>query len=273
MARRKRSGFMWRALFAVFRGLWWLIKNLFVGLYRLIALIFRRVKKAKWERIIEKRKNSGPQAEFAEAEVKSTVSGNYDTFSKRLDTESLVVLVFGKRGSGKTALGFRILENVHAKTGRKCAALGIAQEILPGWVDALESLDDAAKGSVVLVDEGALAFSSRESMSKGNKSLGKLLAVARHKDLSLIFATQNTGMVDKYVLSLADTLIIKRGSLLQQEMERPQIKKFYDKAEKAFAGLSGDVKKYAYVIDADFEGVVSVTLPSFWSERVSKSRG
>ena len=73
-------------------------------------------------------------------------------------------------------------------------------------------MEDAKNGGVVLVDEGAVEFSSRKSMSKANKELGSLLAIARHKDLSLILVTQNTGMLDKNVMNLCDSIILKEGS-------------------------------------------------------------
>lgn len=44
-------------------------------------------------------------------------------------------------------------------------------------------------------------------------------------------------MIDKNVLKLADMLFIKEGSLLQLEMERPEIKKFYEKAKNYFDKL------------------------------------
>jgi hypothetical protein len=144
---------------------------------------------------------------------------------------------------------------------------------LPKWITAIDDVDTVENGSVVLVDEGAVAFSSRESMTGKNKELGKLLAVARHKDLTLILVTQNTGMIDKNVLNLCDTVILKEGSLLQTQMERDAMKEMYKKAADALKKLpAAERQKHAYIIDSDYEGLVSAPLPSFWSEKVSKSR-
>jgi hypothetical protein len=123
------------------------------------------------------------------------------------------------------------------------------------------------------VDEGALTYSSRDSMSSTNKELGKLLAVARHKDISLVLVTQNTGMIDKNVLNLCDTIMLKEGSLLQKSMERTAMKELYQKAEDAFAALTKEERlSHVYVIDSDFEGMLLYTMPSFWSTEISKNR-
>ena len=274
--RRKKQNILWRALrFVVVglaKGIWWVLKNAVLGLHHLFILLFRKIKEKKKETALRKQPHYSTPAAFASLEVVQRVSGEFEVFEKRLLEESLIVLIFGKRGSGKSALGFRALENIHFKTQRKCYVLGVRQEVLPQWIASVEDIDSVANGGIVLVDEGALAFSSRESMAGKNRELGKLMAIARHKDLTLLFITQNTGMLDNNVLKLADTLFIKEGSLLQLEMERPEIKKFYEKATKAFAELSGDRKRLVYIVDSDFEGVIGAGLPGFWDVRISKNK-
>jgi len=212
-------------------------------------------------------------AQFSEVKVKDVVTGNFDNFSSRLMKDSLIVAVCGRRGSGKSTLGFRLLENIHAQTKRPCFVLGVQQDVLPAWIDSVEDLNDVKNSGVVLVDEGALSFSSRNAMSKKNKQLGELLAIARHKDLTLVLVTQNTGMLDKNVMNLCDTILLKEGSLLQAEMERPVMKKLYEKVAQHFGKLSPHERRsHAYVFDADFEGLISVQLPSFWNERISKNQ-
>jgi hypothetical protein len=212
-------------------------------------------------------------AVLAALTARTTTNGDFNAFNERLSTASLIILIAGKRGSGKSALGFRILENVHAASKRPAAELGVSAAVLPTWISAIEDVENVENGAVVLVDEGAVAFSSRESMSGKNKELGKLLAIARHKDLTLILITQNTGMIDKNVLNLCDTIILKEGSLLQQQMERDAMKEMYRKAGAAIKKVpAAERQKHAYIIDSDFEGLVSVPLPSFWNEKVSKNR-
>jgi len=165
------------------------------------------------------------------------------------------------------------MENINAKKNRPCFVMGVGQHVLPDWIQSIESMEDVKNHGVVLVDEGALSFSSRDSMKKANKDLGKFMAIARHKDLTLLLITQNTGMIDKNVLNLTDTVILKQGSLLQEKMERNVMKDLYKDANQALGRVAaGERKKYAYVADDEFTGLVKTTLPSFWSTKVSKSR-
>ena len=85
--------------------------------------------------------------------------------------------------------------------------------------------------------------------------------------------TQNTGLLDKNILALTDSLLVKEGSLLQMEMERPEVRKFYEKANKSLKTMEGDRRGYFYLIDSDFEGTLSYSLPSFWTSSLSKNQG
>jgi hypothetical protein len=271
-SRKKKQYWLLRGVKALCTGLWWIVKKAgsLIGIAAHSAA--ERVKEKQKQHKLEQQPHYNIQAKHTAFHVTKTVSGEMDDFEQQLHKSSLIILIFGKRGSGKSALGFRVMENIHAKKNRPCFVLGVKQDVLPKWIISVDSMDEVKGGGVVLVDEGALSFGARESMKGTNKEVGKLMAIARHKGLTLLFITQNTGMIDKNVLQLADTLLIKEGSLLQLEMERTAIKKFYKKAHDAFSSLPSKRKKYVYVIDGDFEGVVETTLPSFWSTKVSKSR-
>lgn len=281
MARRKsKLALPWRitgfilkgiglAIWYTLKGIWWLIAKAFSSLYKTTS---KTIKKSVEKRKIKNNPTYGKKAMFDPLAILEEISGDYKISEKRIHNDSLISLIFGKRGSGKSALGFRLLENIHNKTGRKCFVLGVSQENMPEWISPIEKIEDAPQSSAVLVDEGAVAFNARESMSKANKGLAGILAVARHKNLTVFFITQNTGMIDKNVLKLSDMLLVKQGSLLQLEMERPEIRKFYEKAEASFKKLEGDKRQYVYLIDGDFEGTVSHSLPSFWTESLSRNQ-
>lgn len=196
------------------------------------------------------------------------VAGNYEDFKDRLKNSSLIILITGKRGSGKTALGFKMLDVLAGK--RKAHYLGEGK--LPGFIKKVEDINDVKNNSIVLVDEAAISYSSRASMKKANKVLSEIMAIARHKNLSLIIITQNSAMIDLNVIRLSDTLLFKEPSLLQSRFERKNILDLFKKAETHFDKIKGkDKKPYFYVIDDEFEGMLSCGLPDFWSEKISKS--
>ena len=268
----------------IFTAIFWLIKLIILGIVYAIkylitffAWLFKAFKSGKKEiksKSKEKPSKSVPgKAHYSSIDGEKVFKGSFIEFENRIFNQSLIMTIVGRRGSGKSALGFRILENIHAKARRPCFALGVKQSILPSWIKSLNSVEEAEDNGVILVDEGAVTFGSRKSMSKVNKQLADLLATARHKDLTLILITQNTGMIDKNVLNLTDVIMIKEGSLLQQKMERSVMKNLYETAMKSFSKISpGERVAYFFVFDSVFEAFCSFSLPSFWSEKVSKSR-
>ncbi|MEK6925892.1 MAG: zonular occludens toxin domain-containing protein [Nanoarchaeota archaeon] len=199
--------------------------------------------------------------------VMKDISGNFDDFKNRLKNSSLIILITGKRGSGKTALGFKFLDVLAGK--RSAYYLGEGE--LPRFIKKVSDVKDVKNDSILLVDEAAISYSSRNSMKKANKVLSDIMVIARHKNLSLIIITQNSAMIDLNVVRLTDTIIFKEPSLLQARFERKSIKDLFEKADKEFKKVKDDKKSYFYVLDDEFEGMLSCSLPDFWSDKLSKS--
>jgi archaellum biogenesis ATPase FlaH len=196
------------------------------------------------------------------------ISGNFDDFKKRLKSSSLIILITGKRGSGKTALGFKFLDVLSGKRN----AYYLGEGDLPRFIKKVKDVKDVKNDSILLVDEAAISYSSRDSMKGANKVLSDIMAISRHKNLSLIIITQNSAMVDLNIIRLADTLIFKEPSLLQSRFERKSVLDLFKKAETQFKGINQkDRKSNFYVIDDEFEGMLSFILPEFWSDKISKS--
>jgi ABC-type oligopeptide transport system ATPase subunit len=213
------------------------------------------------------KKEKKPYIAFTLVETKK---GSYDEFYKKFLNTSLIMLVVGKRGSGKTSLGMKLIELFRKKTKHKCYVLGYEKIRLPWWLKKAAKLENIPNNSVALLDEGAITFSAREPMKEINKMLSKFIAVARHKNLSLILITQNSAMIDLNVLRLSDTLFLKEPSLLQSKFERKALRDIYEKITPCFRKVENK-KAYFYVWDDDFEGVLKYSLPEFWNEKISKS--
>jgi hypothetical protein len=79
-------------------------------------------------------------------------------------------------------------------------------------------------------------------------------------------------MIDLNVMRLSDTIIFKEPSLLQSRFERKSILDLFRKAEEQFKKIeNSERKKHFYVLDDEFEGILSFSLPEFWSDKISKS--
>ncbi|MCP3686399.1 MAG: hypothetical protein GY861_27480 [bacterium] len=215
----------------------------------------------------EKKKEKKPYNAFS---VVKKEKGEYEDFKKRLLKGSNIVLITGKRGSGKTALGMKFLELFKKSSRRKVCAMGFDSANLPFGIKKAKEIEDISNNAIVLIDEGAVTFGSRDAMKSANKQLGKLMAIARHKNLSLILIAQNSAMIDLNVLRLADTIVLKEPSLLQAKFERKAIKEMYEKVSTHFKGLD-ERKAHFYVMDDEFEGLLRYSLPEFWNDGISKS--
>lgn len=193
-------------------------------------------------------------------------------FYEKIIKYSLIMLITGKRGSGKTSLGMTFLSIYHS-LNKKCFAIGFDKAKFPRWLKKARQIEDIPNNSTVLIDEGAIVYSSRDSMKDSNKMLGKLMAIARHKSLNLILISQSTAMLDVNVLRLADVLLLKQPSLLQSEFERKALQKIYKKIHPLFKKIPKTEKKekHFYVWSDEFQGMLNYELPEFWNQSISKS--
>lgn len=199
------------------------------------------------------------------------VEGSFSKFKQKLyKNKSTIGIILGARGTGKSAIGMRILENFKAQTSKKIYAMGFKVDAIPKWIHVVGKVEDIKNDSVILIDEGGIEFNSRRSMSDSNNILSQLLLIARHKDLSVIFITQNSSNLEINAIRQADYLVLKPSSLLQKDFERKKIKDIYSKYDEKFKGHK-DILGLTLVYADNYLGFVKNSLPSFWSEKASKS--
>lgn len=183
-----------------------------------------------------------------------------------------VVVIAGKRGGGKSALGYRLLELNRFRLKPYVVGLpgGRAKE-LPDWLGSVPTLDDLPRDSIALIDEAYLTYHARNSMSEQNRSISQILNLSRQRNQTLIFITQEARQLDKNITSVADVVIFKKPSALQIELERPELRPIARRAHAAFSKLNSSHAKQSYVFspDSDYEGLLDNRLPSFWSQRLS----
>ncbi len=198
-----------------------------------------------------------------------TANGSFDSFFNRFLKYSQIMLITGKRGSGKTSLGMTLLAVLNS-SNKKCYAVGFNKSKLPLWLKKSDSLEKVPNNSAVLVDEGAIVYGSRDSMKDANKTLGRIMAIARHKSLSLVLIAQNSAMLDVNVLRMADMLLLKEPSLLQTEFERKALQKIYGEIKPLFIRQT-QRERFFYIWSDEFQGFLSYELPNFWNESISKA--
>ncbi len=272
MAKKRKKKSKWGSFF---KGVYLTIKFIFSIPFYVISWVikfFNKTKKKSIEIKINKERSS-KLPKYSKFEIVDVASGDFSNFEKNLiKKDSGIGIVLGARGSGKSAVGIKILENLYflTKNKRNFFAIGFIKAEMPSWINVVDTIDKIKNNSYVLIDEGGILFSSRKSMSPANKLLSELILIARHKNISIIFISQNSSNLDINILRQADYLILKPSSLLQKDFERKIIKELYTKIGKEFKKYK-DKKGISYIHSDDFEGFVENPLPSFWTTSLSKS--
>ena len=266
----------------------YLIKQLFIGVFKITYFIvlgvfllirsigrffyrnfFRPARKKASKRI--RKAVAKPGKNYEEFSLIDSLSGSFRKWeSKVLRQDSSIGIIIGARGSGKSAFGMKMLENVHYKTEKRCFAIGFARKDLPKWITAADDISQLENDSFVLIDESGILFSSRNSMAESNKMLSELILIARHKSISILFITQNSSNVDINVIRQSDYLVLKPSSLLQMDFERKRIKNIYSEAMPHFERYKF-IRGLTYIYSEEFRGFIDSPLPGFWSDTLSKS--
>jgi len=212
-----------------------------------------------------------PPSIFKPFEVTEEQRGSFADFERALQRYGLIMLIVGKRGSGKTALGMQFLSWFNHVARRKCYGIGYDAAKLPRWIHKTGRVENVPNDSVVLIDEAAILYFSREAMTSTNRMLTKLMTIARHKNLSMILITQSSALVEINVLRLADVLLIKEPSLLQARFERKALQDIFETVDKTFKKLGDDRISHFYVYCDEFEGLARSSLPHFWNDSISRA--
>ncbi|MFH1326862.1 MAG: zonular occludens toxin domain-containing protein [archaeon] len=263
---KKRKSNFWKYLGKV---LFFIIKIPYYLIKGIIKIIEKISKKSKEDKV--KKKRELIMAKYAPFKIIETLEGDYKNwFEKTIESDSRIGIILGARGSGKTAFGVKLLENIYSKHKEKCFAIGFKSEEFPSWIKVVSNISELENDSWVLIDEGGILFSSRSSMSNANKMLSQLILIARHKNINILFISQNSSNLEVNILRQADFLVLKKSSLLQKEFERKIIQKIYSEIQTKFEKYDEN-KGITYLYSGNFKGFVSNPLPSFWKEGISKS--
>lgn len=169
-----------------------------------------------------------------------------------------VVVIIGRRESGKTILSARLAEFFARPT------YIITPSAKPlNWMIAIkpQELDTVPPRSTVILDDVPVYMSSRDYQNHTVKNIEKIIPVVRHKGLVLIFISQTSGFADRWVMD-ADAVFVKQPSLLYADTERSAVKKIMDRAMPSFENKDDYwVRRHAYMVTDIWEGVLEVGMP------------
>jgi len=185
-----------------------------------------------------------------------------------------VIVVMGRRGSGKTALAMWVMEEYHRTRGVGGAvfkAPKAMRALLPSWVETPSQLSRLPTDSVIVIDEAQQVANARRSSSTENLDLAQCVALSRQRNQLIFLISHHSRKLDMLDLMDASRVIWKQPTAGQVMFERTELKPFCQRAVKKFAEKKGNPQKLAYVMD--FEsltfGFVNAKMPSFWSDGLS----
>lgn len=193
-----------------------------------------------------------------------------------LDGKSKLILVIGGRGQGKTCLAGWIMERIQ-DTDNKLPIYVVGEGVLhifPEWVKYADKIEQVPNGAFIILDEASIRYNSRDFFKDANKLLGKMMAIARHKDISVVFITQHPQLIDINILRLRDLTLWKKMNSYDIS-ERGTGKsskgdKFWNKVRMNMAPRTKKETLFEYPAEKRFINFTSPE-PIFWNDRISKS--
>lgn len=189
--------------------------------------------------------------------------------------KSKIVYIVGARDSGKTATAFMFAESVHYEIGRPIYYIAppVKKEILPKWCRVVATIQEAPNGCFAIIDEASIQYHSREFYTKESIDMSKILAIARHKDIFLIFITQDTALADVNIRRLRDIVIWKRSndySLTERGSRYAKEQTFWKKVRSMMSPRDKPECLFEFPAQRRFIHFAH-PLPECWTEELSKS--
>lgn len=188
--------------------------------------------------------------------------------------------VLGFMGTGKTALGFYLVDELGSYHGLQKVIFGYPEDkvrpLIPRDIIVVNSLDDIPRESIALIDEVWLIANARDSMKSGakdkqimNRALNKLTGMSRKRDMIAFLLSQYSRKADvlSLIMECSNVILKKPGRLWIQE-ERGSLRFLM---QKAWNELKDKGPEYSLLYSnvKELEGIMTNPLPDFWSEDLS----
>jgi len=185
----------------------------------------------------------------------------------------IVVLITGRRGSGKDVTAVVLAEAIHHQTGKLIYSHYNPEEFpLPKhWRERRWNHYQA--NTIQLIGDAHLSYFSRDWQQDLAKTLIKIISVTRHDDIDVIYTTQMTSLIDRQVIGNVDALIFKEPSAIAAKFERPELKELTANANIYFEGYNQTEKwSHAYAFThLDEFSIIGIKMPDYYTEKMSKN--
>ncbi|MBW2673835.1 MAG: hypothetical protein JRD89_10550 [Deltaproteobacteria bacterium] len=193
---------------------------------------------------------------------------------------STVSIILGRKGMGKSALGYWLCEEMAGHYGLLPVVINLPRErqnLLPESF-VIRQLGDVPRISdaVVIIDEGTTMLpagkAKLEDMVKG------YVALSRQRNQIILFVFHSSADVGSRILRGVDAILLKEPSQRQiqhgakDNWWRALLSEAKEKFE-ALADMEAEPRAYTFVDseEPEFRGMLQNPLPSFWSDELSKA--
>lgn len=185
----------------------------------------------------------------------------------------------GRRGHGKSGLGYELLELLSRSHSLNRYAIGLPStkwHLIEQHVRPLppEEVTSIPEDSVAFIDEAAMLLYARNwNGNEFSDLIQKIIDLSRQRRQTLIFGAHTMRKLDLSVVADIDWTALKMPSEFHARFERDKFRDITQDAQKRFSVVPPDrVKRTAFFYgDAAWGERMENGLPSFWSEELSQA--
>lgn len=191
----------------------------------------------------------------------------------KISPHPAVYLILGDIGQGKTVTACSIIDELRIKNKLKVymvAEKGIVEKFPKWMIHADPQKPRLGQNSVIFLDDAHLYHYAREWGKGKAKILDFIARERRHSNVSIVYTTQQSRVLDVNLISMSSCIVFKRPSKLQLEVERKLVRKMYLTADEELKKVDYKIDK-AYVVSNDYEGIVTVKKPEWYTTKMSKA--
>lgn len=186
-------------------------------------------------------------------------------------------LIMGDIRSGKSVLGYGLLEEMGHRLNREKYVFGLPKEkagFLPRHILPVYEVKNIEENSVIIFDEAYMEFYSREWQKNPNKMIDSLAGLAGQKEMLGIFITHQSRKLEVGIIAALQFLLYKKPSMLSSRFERQGIKALTEEAYQAFKKYKKkEARQHTYAFFPDGADMImnSNKPPEWWTEEFSKA--